>query len=212
MLPQLIKSKIAVPLGTLAFAAMFTYAATTALASESVISQATYVPGPDSNSATILIHGRFAAGNIPVVKLGDISTATTSGAPPSPDLVVASFSTTDIVVTVSHPIDSGVLPATYRLAVRTFDAAEREWNSAAIDLSIAASDVGFVVFSGPVEAIVVDGLTVGGKRVALTSQTKFSGAGSPARVADLHVGDRVAVTAQLVADNPPFASAIVRLP
>jgi hypothetical protein len=145
------------------------------------------------------------------VTLGDISTATTSGNPASPDLVVASFSTTDIAVTVSHPLDSGLVPGTYRLDVRTFDAAERESHTAHFYLALSASDLGVgFVLDGPIEAIAPPALTVGGKTVITDAKTKFGGAGSPGSLADLHVGDQVQVTAQVQADGSLLASSIVR--
>ena len=215
MLSEVVKSRIAIALRTLAFTAIFACAASGAWADNngSVITRASFISGAGLNApATLLIHGSFGAGNIPVVRLGDVSTATTSGTPASPDLVVTSFSTTDIAVTVSNPIDSGILPATYRLQVRTFNAAEREWNAAEIDLSIAASDVGALVFSGVVEALALPSVTVGGKVVAVTPQTRISSGGSPVSLADLHAGDRIAVTAQAQADGSLLALAIVRLP
>jgi Domain of unknown function (DUF5666) len=71
---------------------------------------------------------------------------------------------------------------------------------------------GFVVFSGTVTFVASPNLIVGGRTVITTAQTKFSGAGAPASLADLKVGDRVAVTGQLQADGSVLAIAIVRLP
>jgi hypothetical protein len=97
MFRQVINSRMAIILSTLAFTAVLACATHGALAKETVITQASYVSGAAPNApATLLIHGSFAAGHIPVVRLGDISTATTSGTPLSPDLVVTSFSTSDI--------------------------------------------------------------------------------------------------------------------
>jgi hypothetical protein len=185
-----------------------------ALAKQSLITRVSYVGGATPNvPALLLIHGSFAAGNLPVVTLGDISTATTSGNPASPDLVVTSFSTTDIVITVSHPLDSGILPATYRLEVRTFDASEREWHGVKFDVALGVLDLGLGgVFTGPVEAIVPPNATIGGRTVAFTAQTKFSGAGNPTGFADLNIGDKVEVFGPLQADGTVLALAIVRLP
>jgi hypothetical protein len=114
-----INSGVASALKTLTLMSFLVYAANTALAN-SLVTRADYVGSPTANApAIILIPGNFAVGSIPVVTLGDISTATTSGNPALADLVVKSYSTTDIAVTVSHPLDSGLLLGTYRLDVRT---------------------------------------------------------------------------------------------
>ena len=70
---------------------------------------------------TLFIHGHgFGVGRTPAVKLGDLSTVTQSGSPATPDLTVSSYSTTDIVVTINHPVDSKLMPASYPLRVLTF--------------------------------------------------------------------------------------------
>jgi hypothetical protein len=124
--------------------------------------------------------------------------------------VVTSFSTTDIVVTVPHPIDSGLLPATYRLNVRTFDAAAREWNAVNFDLALGAPFG--AVFSGSVTAITSSTLAVLGRTVIVDANTKFGGAGNPLSLADLKAGDRVEIGGQPQADGSVLALFIVRLP
>lgn len=70
---------------------------------------------------TLFIHGHgFGVGRTPAVKLGDLSTVTQSGSPATPDLTVSSYSTTDIVATINHPVDSKLMPASYPLRVLTF--------------------------------------------------------------------------------------------
>ena len=124
MLFKTISSQAAIALKALALVSILACAANNAQAEISLITRAAYVGGQIANSPSqLLIHGNFSNGNTPVVKLGDVSTATSGG---SPDLVVTSFSTTDITVVVKHPLVSGLLPAVYRLEVRTFDAAEGE--------------------------------------------------------------------------------------
>jgi hypothetical protein len=72
--------------------------------------------------ATLFIHGaQFGVGATPVVVLGELSTRTSSGTPPTADLTVqAGFGPTDIVVTLNHPMTSGLMPASYPLLVQTF--------------------------------------------------------------------------------------------
>jgi hypothetical protein len=208
-----INSGTVIALRTLTLISFLACTANTALARDSLITRANYVSSAPANAPAILrIHGSFGVGNIPVVTLGDISTATMSGNPASADLVVTSFSTTDIVVTVPHPIDSGLLPATYRLNVRTFDAATREWNAVNFDLALGAPFG--AVFSGSVTAIPPSGstLTVLGRTVIVDANTKFGGAGNPLSLADLKVGDRVEIGGQLQADGSVLALSIVRLP
>jgi Domain of unknown function (DUF5666) len=207
-----ITSKGVIALTAAALVSILMGAADAALAADSVITRASYTGGVAANAAAALsIHGSFAAGNTPVVTLGDISTATSSGNPPSSDLVVTSFSTTDIVVTVSHPLDSGLIPATYRLVVRNFDAAEREWRTVTSYLAISTADLGLDQVSGPITAIAPPSFTVGNKIVTIDAHTKFSGAGNPKSLADLQVGDKVQVTGQLRPDGSLLASAVVRL-
>lgn len=91
--------------------------------------------------ATLFIHGTgFGTARTPVVVLGQISTVTKSGTPATADLTVQpGFGPTDIVVTLNHPADSGLIPASYPLAVRTFEGhhSEGEWTS--IDITIGAA-------------------------------------------------------------------------
>ena len=104
-------------------------------------------------------------------------------------------------------------PATYRLNVRTFDAAAREWNAVNFDLALGVSDLGFgAVFSGSVQAITSSALTVRGRTVIVDANTKFGGAGNPLSLADLKAGDRVEIEGQLQADGSVLALLIVRLP
>ena len=213
MLCRTTNSRAAIALRALVLMTVLACTVDGALAKHSLITRASYVGGDTPNApAFLLIHGSFAAGNTPIVTLGDISTATTSGNPASPDLVVTSFSTTDIAVTVNHPFDSGLLPATYLLEVKTFDAAEREWQAVTFYLSLGSSDLGVSAFSGSIAAIAAPSFTVGGKTVTVTAQTKFSGAGAPRSFTDLQIGDRVEVTGQLQADGSVLAVSVVRLP
>jgi Domain of unknown function (DUF5666) len=193
-------------------------AANNAQAGDTLITRAAYVGGQIANSPSLLlIHGNFSNGNTPVVKLGDVSTATTSGNPASPDLAVTSFSTTDITVVVNHPLVSGLLPAVYRLDVRTFDAAEREWHADHIDLPLGASDLGLLVFNGTIFSVAapnftVANVTVGNVTVVTDNTTVFGGAGNPKSLSDIKVGDRVVVTVQKQADGTLLASSVARLP
>lgn len=76
-----------------------------------------------SNTAALMfIHGAgFATDDSPLVVLGELSTATTSGSPATADLTVQSYGPTDIVVSLDHPLASGIIPASYALKVKTFE-------------------------------------------------------------------------------------------
>jgi hypothetical protein len=185
----------------------------TANAAEPVITRANYVGGIAGNSPALLfIHGSFGVARSPIVTLGDISTATKSGTPATPDLVVTSFSATDIVVKVSHPADSGLAPASYLLSVKSFDSATRESEPADFVLALGSTELGFVEFVGAIDAIQPQALTVAGRTVEIDAHTIFGGAGNPKSVADLLVGASVDVTSRLQADGTFLATSIIALP
>ncbi len=75
-----------------------------------------------NDPATLFIHGAdLGSARTPVVVLGEVSTLTRSGTPPTPDLTVQSgYGPTDIVVIPNHPVDSKLSPASYPLLVESF--------------------------------------------------------------------------------------------
>jgi len=73
-------------------------------------------------AALMFIHGAgFATGDTPLVVLGELSTKTASGSPATADLTVQSYGPTDIVVSLDHPLTSGIISASYALKVKTYE-------------------------------------------------------------------------------------------